>query len=159
MNRIDFTHITVHCSATRPSHNTTVGDVREMHLARGWRNIGYHWFIERDGSIKAGRPETETGAHVYGYNKRNLGICLSGGLNDETGEAENNFTEEQFDSLQWLLDEKRSQFGVPLTNVKGHRDYSPDLNRDGRITPNEFIKMCPCFDVQEWLAERDHDQH
>jgi N-acetylmuramoyl-L-alanine amidase len=29
----------------------------------------------------------------------------------------------------------------------GHRDTSPDLNKDGKITPNEYIKSCPCFDA------------
>ena len=146
--------VTVHCSATKPSYNTTVDDVRDMHLSRGWSDIGYHWFIERDGSIRKGRPETKTGAHVYGHNKDNLGICLSGGIS-ESGKPEDNFTPEQYDSLLWLIDSKVSQYGVKLVDVKGHRDYSPDLNGDGKITKNEFIKICPCFDVQAWLKERD----
>ncbi|MBB4042257.1 hypothetical protein GGR06_000016 [Bacteroides reticulotermitis] len=30
----------------------------------------------------------------------------------------------------------------------GHRDLSPDLNRNGEVEPEEWIKACPCFDVQ-----------
>ena len=35
-----------------------------------------------------------------------------------------------------------------IRQVIGHRDTSPDRNGDGIISPNEFIKMCPCFDVR-----------
>jgi hypothetical protein len=27
---------------------------------------------------------------------------------------------------------------------------SPDLDRDGKVEPHEWLKMCPCFDVVEW---------
>ena len=29
----------------------------------------------------------------------------------------------------------------------------PDLNGDGKITANEWIKLCPGFDVSEWIEE------
>ena len=35
-----------------------------------------------------------------------------------------------------------------IVEVIGHRDASPDKNKDGRITSNEWVKMCPCFDVR-----------
>jgi hypothetical protein len=31
--------------------------------------------------------------------------------------------------------------------VCGHRDLSPDLNGNGEIEPEEWIKQCPCFDT------------
>lgn len=37
--------------------------------------------------------------------------------------------------------------------VIGHRDTSPDLNGNGRIDPQEYIKACPCFDVKKWLEQ------
>ncbi|MEG1573307.1 MAG: N-acetylmuramoyl-L-alanine amidase, partial [Bacteroidales bacterium] len=36
----------------------------------------------------------------------------------------------------------------PLAHIQGHRDFSPDLNENGKIEPNEFVKECPCFDAQ-----------
>ncbi len=30
----------------------------------------------------------------------------------------------------------------------GYRDTSLDLNDDGEVEPFEYIKACPCFDVQ-----------
>jgi N-acetylmuramoyl-L-alanine amidase len=44
---------------------------------------------------------------------------------------------------------KRMMKKYPKAKVCGHRDLSPDLNRDGKITPNEWTKVCPCFDVRE----------
>lgn len=35
-----------------------------------------------------------------------------------------------------------------VVEVRGHRDYSPDLNGNGVIEPFEWLKACPCFDVQ-----------
>ncbi|MDA5624327.1 N-acetylmuramoyl-L-alanine amidase, partial [Pasteurella multocida] len=45
--------------------------------------------------------------------------------------------------------------------ICGHRDLSPDLNGDGTITPNEWLKDCPCFDVWEWLDSEQviNDEH
>jgi N-acetyl-anhydromuramyl-L-alanine amidase AmpD len=40
----------------------------------------------------------------------------------------------------------------PSAEVLGHRDLSPDKNNDGKITPDEWLKACPCFDVREWWA-------
>jgi N-acetyl-anhydromuramyl-L-alanine amidase AmpD len=40
----------------------------------------------------------------------------------------------------------------PNAKVVGHRDLSPDLNGDGKITPNEWVKLCPCFNsITEYI--------
>jgi N-acetyl-anhydromuramyl-L-alanine amidase AmpD len=36
--------------------------------------------------------------------------------------------------------------------VVGHRDLSPDLDGDGQVEPHEWIKLCPAFEVRDWLA-------
>ena len=37
----------------------------------------------------------------------------------------------------------------PGCKVCGHRDLSPDLNGNGEIEPEEWVKQCPCFDVSK----------
>ena len=118
-------------------------------MERGWRDIGYHFVIRRDGTIESGRPLERTGAHVKGHNKDSIGICMEGGLNDK-GKPKNNFIDKQFNSLKLLIDGFKFQFNINIENIKGHRDYSPDKNKDGVITKNEWLKECPCFDVQRW---------
>lgn len=39
--------------------------------------IGYHYFIEKDGSLHQGRQHDELGAHTVGHNDQ-IGICLAG---------------------------------------------------------------------------------
>lgn len=42
----------------------------------------------------------------------------------------------------------------PGCRVCGHRDLSPDLDGDGEIEPEEWIKACPCFEAsKEWDKE------
>ena len=55
-------------------------------------------------------------------------------------------TPAQKDSLRWLLGELVD--ALPIKSIKGHRDYSPDLNGNGVIEPSEYIKSCPCFDAE-----------
>lgn len=37
--------IVIHCSATRVTQDFTVGELEACHLARGFRDIGYHYYI------------------------------------------------------------------------------------------------------------------
>ena len=38
-------------------------------------------------------------------------------------------------------------------DVLGHRDTSPDLDGDGIVEPEEWTKMCPCFDAKEEYSD------
>ena len=67
--------IIIHCSATPEGRDYTVADIDRWHKARGWRGIGYHYVIYRDGSVHAGRPVEQIGAHCTGHNANSIGIC------------------------------------------------------------------------------------
>ena len=94
----DIDYIVIHCAATMPSMDVPIERVRKWHLQRGWSDIGYHYYITRDGEIHKGRKLSTIGAHVRGYNKNSIGICYEGGIN-ESGEPEDNRTPEQKKSL------------------------------------------------------------
>jgi N-acetylmuramoyl-L-alanine amidase len=49
----------------------------------------------------------------------------------------------------------QDMYDIPDENVKGHRDWSPDLDGDGEIEQNEWLKDCPCFNVREFM---DNDE-
>lgn len=148
-----ITGIVIHCSANRPGSSMDARGIDRVHKARGWKGIGYHFVILEDGTIERGRPLEQIGAHVSGHNSNTIGICYIGGL-DESGEPADTRTDEQKDALLWLLTSLRKYLpgGGKLT-IKGHRDYSPDLNKNGIIEYFEFIKACPCFDVSEEYAD------
>jgi N-acetyl-anhydromuramyl-L-alanine amidase AmpD len=140
--------LVVHCSATRPTQDIGVREVTQWHRQRGFDTVGYHYVIRRNGEVETGRPETAIGAHVKGHNAQSVGICLVGGIN-AAGKPESNFTQAQFEALKELLDQLQTRY--PNARILGHRDLSPDKNGDGKITPNEFIKACPSFDISTWL--------
>ena len=137
--------IILHCSATRENQNYSFQQCRADHLRRGFKDIGYHYYITRDGLQHIGRPLWQSGAHCRGHNRDSIGICYEGGL-DDLGRAADTRTEPQRDTLRRLLASLQRRF--PQAILLGHRDLSPDLDGDGRITPAEWVKQCPCFDVR-----------
>jgi N-acetyl-anhydromuramyl-L-alanine amidase AmpD len=139
--------IVIHCSATAPDSDIGVDEIDSWHKARGWSGVGYHAVIRRDGQVEFGRHFDEPGAHVQGQNFRSVGVCLVGGVNEE-GEAEENFTEEQMESLEYTV--RFLRLAYPDATVLGHRDLSDDVDGDGVVEEWEWVKDCPCFDVRGW---------
>ena len=134
--RIDL--IVIHCSATRATQRYTVDDCRRDHRARGFADIGYHYYITRNGVVHRGRPLHTEGAHAEGYNRYSIGICYEGGLNAHSQPADTR-TPEQKLTLQRLLERLKKDY--PDAQVVGHRDL-PGVRKD-----------CPCFEVKKETAE------
>ena len=129
----DIEYIVIHCSATMPSMDVPIERVKKWHLDRGWSDIGYHYYITRDGKIHKGRNLSTIGAHVRGYNKTSIGICYEGGI-DESGEPEDNRTIAQKKSLLKVVEILKFVFSGAI--AQGHRDF-----------PN-VKKACPSFDAK-----------
>lgn len=139
----DIKEIIVHCSATRPSWMDGAGidakreEIRKWHVNdRGWRDIGYHLLIDRDGATAQGRDYSATGAHVRGHNTGTIGICLIGGHgSSENDNFEDNFTPAQDAELRRQIDLLKDRFGI--AKVSGHNEYA--------------AKACPGFNVGRWM--------
>lgn len=127
--------IVIHCSATKPAMDIGANEIRRWHKDRGWRDIGYHTVIRRDGTVEGGRPLDTVGAHAKGHNDRSVGICLVGGL-DDAGKPDCNFTAAQWSALEGEVRDLLDSY--PGAQVLGHRDLSD--------------KACPCFDASAWWA-------
>ena len=152
MRTID--HIVIHCSATREDRSLTVAELEENHRCRGFRGVNipvddirYLYRIQSFGSPSYALELV--GAHAKGHNSHSIGICYEGGL-DVRGRAKDTRTPEQRSALRLLVHQLLKRF---RNNVRicGHRDLSPDLNGDGVIEPEEWIKECPCFEVSREL--------
>lgn len=128
--RIDL--IVIHCSATRCNRSFPLEAVIACHRARGFATIGYHFYVTRDGTVHAGRPLYQEGAHATGFNRRSIGICYEGGLNPD-GKPADTRTPEQKATLHQLL--LRLHADYPHARIMGHRDL-PNVAKD-----------CPCFDA------------
>ena len=129
MRKINF--IILHCSCVKPNQQSSAADINRWHKERGWKGIGYHALVRRDGTIEYGRRLDEVGAHCKGHNKYSIGICYEGGL-DSAGEPADTRTPEQVKVLRELVERMHAYF--PHAVIVGHRDLTHD--RD-----------CPCFDA------------
>lgn len=173
--------IVIHCSASPNGVYVSPSQIDAWHAARGFHrdpaavarfnrtlpHIGYHWIVAASGIQFAGRATEEIGAHAYGHNPHSVGICMIG---------TDRFFLRQFDTLATLICDlayhlqtdrllTADRCGYPLApalaiaqlakmgiSIVGHRDLSPDVNGDGIIEKNEWLKTCPGFDVASWLA-------
>lgn len=139
-----ITHLIIHCSATRADRELPVDELEAIHRRRGFRGIGYHYYVRKDGTVLGTRSLEIIGAHCRGQNTHSIGICYEGGL-DARGNPADTRTPAQHSALRLLAAQLLKQF--PDARLCGHRDFSPDQNGNGEIEPEEWIKQCPCFDV------------
>lgn len=132
-----ISEIIIHCSATPAGKDFTVQQIRQWHLARGFRDIGYHYVIYRDGSVHKGRPLEQAGAHCVGHNRHSVGICYIGGLTINGKTPADTRTEAQKAAIISLLQDLHARF--PNATIHGHREYAN--------------KACPCFDAKTEYKE------
>jgi hypothetical protein len=123
---IKWDKITVHCTDSKNGKSVSVDEIRSWHKDRGFSDIGYHFVIDIDGSIHRGRPVSKTGAHVEGFNQRNLGVCLVG---------KNKFSIEQFRSLKGLCSALQNRFGIDRRSVYCHYEFK-SAKEAGKTCPN-----------------------
>lgn len=120
----------IHCSASdNPSHDN-IKTMTEWHLQRGFKTIGYHYFISKDGIVHKGRNIELIPAAQEGNNTGSIAICLHG--LDKT-----KFTTEQFNSLITLCKEINDAYNGDIT-FHGHCEVAN--------------KSCPVFDYKAVLG-------
>lgn len=128
--------IIVHCTATAEGKDYSVETIRKWHLKRGWRDIGYHFLVQRDGTVDEGRPIEQSGAHTKGHNWDSIGISYVGGVEAKKKDgkwiAKDTRTDEQKEALLDLICQLHDTYGGV---VYGHRNFSK--------------KSCPCFDAKK----------
>lgn len=138
-----ITKIIIHCAATPDGKDYTVEQIRQWHTTpkpkgNGWKDIGYHFVIYRDGSVHPGRPIEQIGAHTSGYNANSIGICYIGGCAKDGKTPKDTRTIEQKAALVKLVAELRRRF--PNASVHGHNEFAN--------------KACPSFNVQKEFGSK-----
>jgi N-acetyl-anhydromuramyl-L-alanine amidase AmpD len=109
--------IVVHHSACI-GNNCNAAAYATYHVnSRGWAGIGYHYVIEKDGTIKQCNHDTTISAHCAGQNTNSIGVSLSGDFTREP------LTDTQKLPLIWLLKHLRSKYGN--LDITQHKDFSP----------------------------------
>lgn len=114
-------YIVIHHSAS-PDHETfkNFDAIKRWHTEHnGWRDIGYHWVVEKvNGQLTAipGRPESDIGAHCPGRNNDGIGICIVGNFQEQIPDPE------IYPFVANLCREIMSRH--PIQEIGGHRDYA-----------------------------------
>lgn len=138
-------YIVLHYSATPVERDFTAADIDEMHRARGFKEIGYHFFLRKDGTVEKGRDldapgRFEVGAHSKGENSASIGICYEGGVRAAAPNVGfDSRTRAQKVAMEALILSLLDRF--PNAIVEGHRDMP------GAAT------QCPGFNARQWWSE------
>ena len=131
MSHDSVSYIIIHCSATRETQDYTPEQLKRDHLARGFIDVGYHYYIRKDGRVTQHRKLNEVGAHCRPFNRCSIGVCYEGGL-DANGKPKDTRTLKQRASLVGLILDLKQKF--PKAKIRGHNEM-----------PGAVPKACPCF--------------
>ena len=123
--------VIIHCSATREGQDVSVDTIRDWHLAKGWNDIGYHFYIDLDGTIHKGRDIDKIGAHCKGRNRNSIGVCYCGGVEADGKTPKDTRTQEQKESLLHVLKTLKAMY--PESIIYSHNEFA--------------AKACPSFDA------------
>jgi N-acetylmuramoyl-L-alanine amidase len=137
-------YIVIHCTAGRAQQKTS-DIIAYWRLKLGWKSFGYHWIVGEDGTKERLTEDYAPTNGVKGFNANSIHLCYKGGW-----DGTDTRTDAQKRSLLELVQHYIKLY--PNAKVVGHRDLSPDLNGDGKITSNEWVKLCPCFDASKEYA-------
>ncbi len=122
--------------------------VDRAHHDRGfWNGIGYHFLIDNgtlgkgDGQIEVSPRwiKQQVGAHCKagGMNDKGIGIALVGNFNEDLP------TQNQIQSLAYLINTLSQYYGIPLKNVMGHRDVEgASTDCPGKRFPWSNLRQC-----------------
>jgi hypothetical protein len=129
--------IIIHHSLTDDCEKLSWGSIRNYHKTLGWRDIGYHYGIEkiRGGyEILKGRSILDSGAHTKGQNANSIGICCVGNF-DKTKVPKG-----VIDKLVFLLKELMVTHKIKKENIFGHNHYADYKSCPGTKFDVEYIK-------------------
>lgn len=111
------------------SDGATFDSIRRYHISKKWSDIGYHYVIEKDGTIRRGRPESKQGAGVYGLNTNSIHVC-------RIGKSSTPLTWAQGEAAVVLF--RMLQAAYPDAEILGHRECNRLLPKDKHTR-----KSCP----------------
>ena len=131
-------YIIIHCTATRETQDYTPEQLKRDHMARGFIDVGYHFYIRKDGTVTQHRQLNEVGAHCRPFNRCSIGVCYEGGL-DANGKPKDTRTLKQRASLVGLILDLKQKF--PKAKIRGHNEM-----------PGAVPKACPCFKPSKEFA-------
>lgn len=129
-----------HTAVSRKKNSNQFTAVKQYHIKKGWGDIGYHYFIEPNGTVKKGRADHITGAHTIGRNHDSLGIALAGNFDEELP------TPQQEEALRTLLQQLSVKYNVPTKRVVPHRSFANKSCYGKQLPDNWASNLLGLFD-------------
>ena len=154
----------IHCSASDLPEHDNIEVIRQWHLARGFDDIGYHFFIHKNGNVSIGRSLERTPAAQRGQNRGTIAICLHGFHIER-------FTQAQYNTLRNMANYINSIYYERIS-FHGHEEVAhkscPILNyrailkldRYGSIglTPSYHASVAPSVTSSHFVELRYGDR-
>lgn len=128
MRRIEM--IVVHHTASSP--DVTLEQLRRVHTALGFSDVGYHYLVFDDGRVLAGRDVSRVGAHTRGHNAYSIGVAAVG--NYESGRP----SDKLLAALEELLLHLVDRYRIDARRVYAHRELAKTV--------------CPGRHLYDWLV-------
>lgn len=131
-----ITKIILHVSDSPDSRDIGAAEIKKWHVdpppkGNGWKDIGYHEVVRRDGTLERGRPYDQAGAHTKNHNSDSLGICWVG---------RSKYTSLQYLTLLNIVKVLLASHGLKTTDVYGHAELNPG-------------KSCPNLDMNKFRKD------
>ncbi len=120
-------------------HNYHISKESHLKLGTGAPRIAYHFTIEKDGTIYRVNDETDIVWHTAGQNMSGIGVMLVGDFSGKGHVGKSEPTDEQLESLEWLLDKLSTDLKVSKSEIYGHEDFGKPA--------------CPGYKVMEFIKE------
>jgi hypothetical protein len=122
----------LHCSASDAIGKAYEGDglvrtINSWHVARQFKDIGYHFVVDKSGVVLKGRSLERTPAAQAGHNTGSIAICAHG---------LKNFPPAQLAAVKKLCEEINRAYGGRIS-FHGHREVAN--------------KLCPVYAYAELL--------
>ena len=140
--------ITWHHSADA-SPGQQLGKINASHKGRGFPFsslgyfVGYHYLVEKDGSVVQTRKDNEIGAHTLNQNADNLGICMAGNFVTELP------TDAQLAAFLRLAESLLVNYKLHFRDMHPHRFYKATAC-PGSLLPDDWPQV-------QLLAQKQRD--
>jgi hypothetical protein len=115
-----------------------------------WPDIPYHFIIDLEGRIYAGRPLDACGNTNTSYDVQNHALIALLGKYDAGEQSPN---QSQLDSIVALMAWIADSYNISPDRIKGHRDFIPINDKGEHIDPHTHEHVtCPGDNLYHYLA-------
>ena len=122
---------------------------------RGWRDVGYHVYVEASGAVRLGRPTSQIPASISERNVGALAVCV--GIDGRHLDGGHRLTP-WWSALVSVIADWMIRYSLPPSAIIEHRDGQQDRDCPGwpASTSEDLIEDCAAR-AQVIRAHRDRE--